>query len=105
MAQRVENSAVRAAIMASNEVQSEHSHKAVLMRPAAVQPLTATAMPPTMTVSSSTPGAAQVLVANVDDTRSVAVSVSGIMQCVCLSDSLSSCLSVRPWSRSTCMCV
>ncbi len=43
VAQRVENSAVRAAIMASNEVQSEHSRKAVLMRPAiAINPLTGT---------------------------------------------------------------
>ena len=52
VAQRVENSAVRAAIMAANEVQSEHNHASVLMRPAMV-------MPSQMTISSATPGAAQ----------------------------------------------
>ena len=93
VAQRVENSAVRAAIMASNEVQSEHSHKAFLMRPAAVQPLTATAMPPTMTVSSSTPGAAQVLVAY------ACICVAYVHStCVCVSF-MSVCLSV---CRSVC---
>jgi len=59
VAQRVENSAVRAAIMAANEVQSEHSHKAVFMRPAMVMPSAVAAMPSSMTISSSTPGAAQ----------------------------------------------
>ena len=61
VAQRVENSAVRAAIMAANEVQSEHNHRAVMMRPAVgfSQPLTATAMPPTMTISSTDAAAAQ----------------------------------------------
>ncbi len=38
--------------MAANEVQAEHNHKAVLMRPAIP-------MPASMTVSSATPGAAE----------------------------------------------
>jgi hypothetical protein len=38
--------------MAANEVQAEHNHKAVLMRPAIP-------MPSSMTVSSATPGAAE----------------------------------------------
>lgn len=43
---------VRAAIMAANEVQAEHNHKAVAMQPAIP-------LPSSMTVSSVTPGAAE----------------------------------------------
>lgn len=44
IAQRVENSAVRAAIMAANEIQAEHNHKLVYM-PHAAPVLAAQAMP------------------------------------------------------------
>jgi len=60
VAQRVENSAVRAAIMAANEVQSEHNHHAVLLSPMRVSQVSSFSnMPQSMTIASATPGAAQ----------------------------------------------
>jgi hypothetical protein len=55
VAQRVENSAVRAAIMAANEVQAEHERKVVYLPP---RPL-----PSSITISSPNPAAAQPLAA------------------------------------------